>query len=304
MCFLTNQIGNYNVCHLFVQSSRAEELNTISPLYDIHETPLHMVSKRFCSNAWKICQLLIHAGADIDPICNNETPLMAAVTQGHILSVQYLLQQKADVNYQQTTGICQLLIDNDANIELCDDDRTPLMTAVMYVRISAVKYLLERKANMNCEQNNGATMLHHAVRIGSLEMCQLLIKSNANIENIYNDKTPLMLAVLYGDIFIVKYLLENRADVHYKQITGTTCLHHAAREGFLDVCELLYTYNGNVHAMDIHGPVHEIRGNPIIEDFLERKLIEYNTMFKRACTGDYDDNDNDNDNEDDKKDDN
>ena len=173
---------NYDVCHLFVQSG--VELNTISysQLYQIHETSLHMISRRFSGTAWRICELLILAGADIDPICNDVTPLMVAVIQGHISTVQYLLQHKANFNYQQTTG--------------------------------------------------------------------------------------------------------------------TTCLHHAARLGKLDICELLYTYVGNVHAVDILGPVHEIRGNPIIEDFLDRKLIELNQMFKRARTDDTDDKDKDKDKKD------
>ena len=49
-----------------------------------------------------------------------------------------------------------------------------------------------------------------------------------------------------------------------------------------------YIHVGNVHAVDILGPVHEIRGNPIIEDFLDSKLIELNQMFKRARTDDKD----------------
>ena len=176
--------GNYDVCNLLVQSGAQLTTLSHSLLYYTSKTPLHYISRCCSRNAWRICNLFILADADIEAICDDKTPLMAAVIHGHISSVQCLLQHNANVNYQQSTG---------------------------------------------------TTCLHIAARLGKLDVCQLLINFHADMEHIAYDRTPLMTAVIHGHISVVKYLLEHNADVNYKQISGTTCLHHAARLGKLDI---------------------------------------------------------------------
>ena len=77
--------------------------------------------------------------------------------------------------------------------------KTPLMVASQYGYLESVKLLLENKANINKQTNEGNCWSENAY------------------ECIYNGKrTPLMYALQEGQFEVAKYLIENNADISIK----------------------------------------------------------------------------------------
>lgn len=88
---------------------------------------------------------------------NDCTPLMEAASAGHVDIIKLLLQHKADVNAQSSTG------------------NTPLMYACAGGHVEAVKELLEKKANVEDHNENGHTPLMEAASAGHVEVAKVSI---------------------------------------------------------------------------------------------------------------------------------
>ena len=150
-----------------------------------------------------------------------------------------------------------------------NDDRTPLYLAAKSDHLSIVKYLIEegmgsgsifdaaksgdlgrvkyhvdvKGADFNVRNDQGNTLLHHAVMSCNLDTVKYLVDKGAyvNIRNNYYGRTPLYCAIGYGcHLDIVKCLIDGGAYVNIKEkIDGNTPLHHAVNYGRLDVVKYL-----------------------------------------------------------------
>ena len=100
---------------------------------------------------------MVEAGKDIDvQDRGGNTPLMVAISYGHINVVEYLLENGAQVNHR---AVYQW---------------TPLMEAVSNRRIQMVKLLLEYGADPSAINNDGNTALDIAVEKNDEAIVQLL----------------------------------------------------------------------------------------------------------------------------------
>lgn len=86
---------------------------------------------------------------------NDCTPLMEAASAGHVDIIKLLLQHKADVNAQSSTG------------------NTPLMYACAGGHVEAVRELLDKKANVEDHNENGHTPLMEAASAGHVEVAKV-----------------------------------------------------------------------------------------------------------------------------------
>ncbi len=116
---------------------------------------------------------------------------------------------------------------------------------------AAVRTLIERKADVNAAQNDGATALHWAVYRGDREMVQLLIRAGADVHAANHEgSTPLWLACIRGDAAIVSALIEGGADANEKLPLGRTPLMIASRTGSLDAMTVLIDHGADVNAKE------------------------------------------------------
>ena len=178
----------------------------------------------------------------------NYTALWLASKKGHLEIVKILLDNKADIHIKNSYGetafmislsyghedIAKLLLKNGANINDKNDiGWTPLMAASQGGCFKMVKLLIKRNADINAIGYNGYTALWYALGSRHFKIAKLLIKKKADMDAQFNPDceysncdelgfTPLQYYSKFGDLEIVKFLIENNADINKKNPEGNT----------------------------------------------------------------------------------
>ena len=127
-------------------------------------TALHRAAQQGQDN---VLELLIRRGLSCvsgrDDLGN--TPLLHAVRDGHLRTLRCLVLHGADIE-EENNSKCR---------------------AVHYAAeqgpVEVLKFLLERRANVNCSASNGDTPVLCAVRGGSLSAVQLLLQNGAQVDS-------------------------------------------------------------------------------------------------------------------------
>lgn len=206
-------------------------------------------------------RFLLQAGADQEHKTDEmHTALMEASMDGHVEVARLLLDSGAQVNMPTdsfesplTLAACgghvelaTLLIERGANIEEVNDEGyTPLMEAAREGHEEMVALLLSKGANINATtEETQETALTLACCGGFSEVAAFLINGGANLE--LGASTPLMEAAQEGHTDLVRFLLQNKANVHAETQTGDTALTHACENGHTDAAGVLLSYGAEL----------------------------------------------------------
>ena len=123
--------------------------------------------------------------------------------------------------------------------------------AVMNGNLAALRALIQKKADVNAPQADGATALHWAVYRDDLEAANLLVAAGANVRAANREgATPLAMASQYGSLAIVERLLKAGADAREKGPNGETLLMFAARNGRVDLINRLVAAGADANARE------------------------------------------------------
>jgi ankyrin repeat protein len=129
--------------------------------------------------------------------------------------------------------------------------KTDVADAAMRGDKAAIKTLLEKGANVNAAQSDGATAVHWAVDRGDIEMLRMLTAAGANVKVANrNGSTPLWLAATTGDAAIIRALLDGGADANEALPLGRTPLMLASRTGAVEAMRVLIDRGANLNAKD------------------------------------------------------
>jgi len=147
-------------------------------------------------------------------------------------------------------GVALLLI-GVAGVAPRAASRSEIADAVMKGDRTAVRTLLQRKADVNAPQVDGATALHWAVYRDDLETANVLIRAGAKPDVANREGvTPLAMASLYGNAAMIETLLKAGADAKQRGPNGETVLMLAARNGSPQAIKLLFAAGADVNAKE------------------------------------------------------
>ena len=131
-----------------------------------------------------------------------------------------------------------------------DDQRTPLMEAVIHQDIEQVKKLIEEDVNVNAQDRHGNTALMYAVNMENLEIIKLLINNRADvtIQRTNDGWTPLMEATgIYNNkIEIMQLLIDSGANINVQDSLGYTPLMWATLQEDLEAVKLLVNSGADI----------------------------------------------------------
>ncbi len=196
-------------------------------------TPLHLAAE---SNAPDIVKFLLSRGANpnsvarlplaaVDFWVKGRTPLHAACESGSLESVKALLEHGAMLDPTDSLGV------------------TPLYIAVEYAHPDIVSLLISKGARKDIRTATvteegthmlkGRTLMHGAVRSGSLEMIQLLLRHGipADLPD-DNGITPLVTA-------LVQAVTSNNDKYPYERIVSLLLKHGARADGSVTLYDSL-----------------------------------------------------------------
>ena len=120
---------------------------------------------------------------------------------------------------------------------------------------AAVRSLVQKKADVNAPQIDGATALHWAVQADDLELADLLIRNGAIVSTAtVAGATPLQLAALNGSAALLDRLIAAGADPNAPLTrSGDTALMIASRTGKVDAVRMLLDRGAKVNAQETWG---------------------------------------------------
>ena len=184
-------------------------------------------------------------------------PLWYAISSGNAEVVELLLAAHADPNAKPVDGLFYAtplrlalqqrnlrialdLIEAGAHVK-GDDGRTALYYEVRSVHLDAIRLLIEKGADINVRDSEGASLLDDAVWTGSVDTVALLLAHGARLDepDPETGATPINEAAYRGNAEVVQYLLQFHPNLEIADKRGYVPLDNALRMGREDAALLL-----------------------------------------------------------------
>lgn len=189
--------------HLFPKIQQWQKHALFSSIHLLKEEKKRAMSTSGYSWLWlaTLSQELEKVKASYNPSlyhqdARNISPLFLAAYFGYLDFIAFFCEKNpAMINY------------------MAENNYTPLMATIDNRLLCATKILLENKATVDMEDNQGKTALWHAAKMGNENGIRLLIayQAKVNIKNKYG-VSPLMIAIEHGHFEVAKILIENGAN--------------------------------------------------------------------------------------------
>ena len=206
-----------------------------------------------------LCQTLIDDhGFDENIVDNNGwAALHNSAQSGNYELFRYFVDKRTDVHQKTKDGdnclhiaarnghlnLCHTLIDDhdfDKNI-VNNSGWTALYCSAKSGNYELVRYFVDKGADIHQKTKDGDNCLHIAARSGHLYLCQTLIDDHGFDESCAGNMggTALLDSSQSGSYELVRYFVDKGIDIHQKTNNGENCLHIAACNGHLNLCQTL-----------------------------------------------------------------
>ena len=114
--------------------------------------------------------------------------------------------------------------------------------------IPALSGLLDSDVDINREFGpQQRTLLTYAIQYRQSETALYLISLGTDVEQLDEDKTPLMFAALLGDKLITKAIIQEEAQLDFFDREGNTAFIYASRNNNLEILKLLYAGGADIN---------------------------------------------------------
>jgi ankyrin repeat protein len=177
---------------------------------------------------------LIKKGADVqwrDPADNGKTPLTKCILLGKLDMVKLLVEHGADINYPDGS--------NRYPVYFCHAQRDKKKA------IEMLEFVLSKGGNKDLNREPGMLVSLCDHEMGPPELIPILVKAGADPNlNFKQKQTNALGAAIQAKkpelrLAYVKALIENKADVNFKDRKGMSPLSWAKKVGDKDVIDLL-----------------------------------------------------------------
>ena len=197
--------------------------DSISP----YKNKTTMVIEALNNRHLKIVKILIKAGADVNHVLTEGwSPLMVAVSQGHINCIKFLIDMQKAKYHVSSTAVGS----HGERYELCVREKrwtkknnvgephyckTEKLSNERH--LGCVKLLIESGTDVNRAAKNGWTALMMASLDGYLDILQLLVESGASVNATCNmGWSPLIYAIVGNHYKSAESLLRAGANVNHQ----------------------------------------------------------------------------------------
>lgn len=239
-------------------------------------TPLHFA---VTTDNIALVQLLLEQGAQIDAQdAAGNSPLFHAIEENRLAMTNFLLEQGANVNSirpgklspldnairKGNIEMVKLLVKKGARINIIDSTQISYLEYALYQKQYEIAKFLFQKGARAQAKNYGVSALHYAVQKNDLNAVKFLVENRAADLNAVNhlNETPLHFAAVNSQTDIVKYLLEQNANVHLFNQSGHSALSFVLsfkRNNWKEILKLFEEKDPTTV--------------PIAKEFLSRKFI-------------------------------
>ena len=250
--------------------------------------PLHSAAER---GGIKIARYFMQCGADVDAKdFYGGSPLMVALYQKHCklemvsllinggslveLDIIFSVAFKRFEEVYLTPGIVKLLIDaSGKGVDAIICGKTFLHRACKY-NLETARFLVERGADVNLQDDEGELPLHVAVKEGNIDIVQFLLEQGSEVD-VGDDcgSTPLLLAAEHGNVEASKLLLMHSNNIYITNQNSDTALHIGARRGLVEVVRSLLNFQTFEKQMS---------ASQMKEEFLQSLLLKQNIRGRTA----------------------
>uniref|UniRef100_A0A4W5NNZ0 Euchromatic histone-lysine N-methyltransferase 2 n=1 Tax=Hucho hucho TaxID=62062 RepID=A0A4W5NNZ0_9TELE len=203
--------------------------------------------------------------------------LYPAAKQGEVQRVLLMLMEGIDPAYQAESQnrrcalhvaaqrglleVCYMLVQAGAKLDVQDKSmRTPLLEAIVNNHVEVTRYLVQSGACVYHTVKDGYTGLHHAAKLGSLDIVTLLLETGQVDINAQDSGgwTSIIWAAEHKHINVIRALLNRGADVTLKDKEMNVCLHWASFAGCVEIAEMVLNAGCQLSSVNMHGdtPLH------------------------------------------------
>ncbi|XP_055307106.1 putative ankyrin repeat protein RF_0381, partial [Sitodiplosis mosellana] len=280
---------------LCVEASLAGTISEFRPkTYDSKEAQLRALIE---SNQTADVTKLIKDGVNVNfKYEDGSYPIFAAVYSGDLDIVKLLIENGAEVNRKDGSNrtalhyaalearpdIINVLIENGATVK---NNPALLHWAVKGGSVYVIKLLIEKGANVNDNQ----ALLHYAINTGHPEIVKVLIEKGANVNvKCRNQMTPLIVAVMKGDIDSVKLILDHGVEkIDDTDKERHTALLYASSSGNKEMSKLLIQNGANMFAAGLAQFTFYkwAEEDSFFLEHLKEDIIEVNEMEQKKKAG-------------------
>ncbi len=238
---------------------KAQQLLSIEPRA-IHYQGNQLLPSLMRLGKWKMADLFINKGKDVDQLANFSSmlyaPLESEPTNYHLLeSLLRHAKKRKKMNHQpflakaitkKDARALRMLVQYGADLNP-KSQRAPLYLAADKNDVETIKFLLKLGANPNIEYA-GSTLLHRAIGNEQYEQAKALLDGRADVNaKDAGKRTPIHIAIHKKDTSLTKLLIQYKANIHEKDYRKDTLLHIAVREDKPEIAKLLLNAGAKVN---------------------------------------------------------
>lgn len=224
------------------------------------DTPLHNSIE---SGRVEVCKLLIERGADIHAVDYiGQTPLLRACHLININNTEFSNDELKDdpvlkarrclIQRDNILAIIKVLIKEGVDLDTFDKFGQNALMIAASNDLELVDLLLESGADVNTVYEDN-TPLHVAVREGRFAIVKKFLDRAASVDlRSFSAKTPLISAVSDSErpsAAMVQLLIERGAKIDNHDCRERTIAHYAVSRGLIDILKIIHTHAPEVLEM-------------------------------------------------------